>query len=121
MPEDDTPQSNEAIKLDQLTPGEDLGNTIQRPQPPREEITITSLVPGEKSTSHAAGAPPIVYMEDLIVLDLDAPIIRIIPAATSAARKEDTLTTSIPTTAKPKKKKKAKARVKRDVIDDIFG
>lgn len=98
-----------------------MGNTIHRPQPPREEITTASLlpVPSEKSTSHAAGAPPITDMEDLIVLDLDAPIIRMIPAATSTARKEDNLTTSIPTTAKPKKK--AKARAKRDVIDDIFG
>jgi len=118
--EDDVARSNGAIKFDQLPPGEDLGNTIQRPQPLREEIRTTPPlpVPGEENISQAAGTPPAVDIEDLIVLDLDAPIIRIIPAATSAARKEDTPTTPMPTTAKPKKKK---PKVERDVIDDIFG
>ena len=114
--EDDAPQSNEVIKFDQPPSGEDLGNTIQRLQPLRKEITTPPLVPREV-IFQAAGAPPAVDTEDLIVLDLDAPIIRILPTATSVARK-DTPTTPMPTTAKPKKKK---AKVKRDVIDDIFG
>ena len=118
--EDDIPQSKEATKSDRLPPGEDLGNTIQRPQPLREESITTPLlpVPREEDIPQGADTPPVVNMEDLIVLDLDIPVIRIIPAATSAARKEDTPTTSIPTTAKLKKKK---PKVKRDVIDDIFG
>jgi hypothetical protein len=111
--ENGAPQSNEAIKLNQLPPGEDVGDTILRPQPLREEVTATSLllIPKEENISQAADAPPAVDIGELIVLDLDAPIIRNIPAATSA-------TASMPTTAKPKK---VKVKVKRDMIDDIFG
>jgi len=117
---DNIPQSGEAIRFDQLPPGEDLGDTIQRPQPLSGEIITTPflVVPREEDISQAAGTPPTVDMEDMMVLDLDAPVIRVIPAAPLAARKEGTPTTPMPTTPKPKKKK---PKVKRDVIDEIFG
>jgi hypothetical protein len=90
-----------------------LGNTIQRPQPLRKITTV----PWAKNISQAADIARSVDTEDLIVLDLDAPVIRTIPAAPSVPRKESG-PMPMPTTAKPKKKK---PKVKRDVIDDIFG
>ena len=101
------------MKLDQLTPGEDLGNTIQRSQPLRGEIMSTPLLPARR----AADISPTFDMEDLIVLDLEAPVIRTIPAVPPVPREEDT-SMPMPTTAKPKKRK---SKAKRDVIDDIFG
>ena len=104
--------------LDQPPSGEDLGDRIQRPQQLRGEATTTPL-PRAENISQATGASPTIEMEDLIVLDLDAPVIRIIPAALPAPRKADTpMPTPMITAAKPREKK---PKVKRDVIDVIFG
>ena len=108
--------------LDRLLPDEDedLGNTIQRPQPLRAEIITTPFLPIPKTgtVSQAADTPSTLSKEDLIVLDLDVPVIRIIPTAPPAPRKESTLIpTPMPSATKPKKEK---PKVKRDVIDDIF-
>jgi len=107
--------------LDQLLSGEDLGNTIQRPQPLGGEITTTPLLPARKAENipQVTDTSPVIEIDDLIVLDLDAPVIRTIPAAPPAPRQADTpVPTPMITTAKPRKKK---PKVKGDVIDVIFG
>lgn len=109
------------MRPDQLLSCEDLGDTIQRPQPPSSEITTTPLLQAPKAEDlfQATDTSPPVEMEDLIVLDLDAPVIRIIPAAPPAPQQADTaMPTPMITTAKPRKKK---PKVKGDVIDVIFG
>ena len=116
--ENDVPRSTGAMALGQPPSGEDLGDRIQRPQLLRGEVTTTPL-PGAENISQATGASPIIEMEDLIVLDLDAPVIRTIPAVLPAPRKADTpIPTPMISAAKAREKK---PKVKRDVIDVIFG
>jgi hypothetical protein len=107
------------MRPNQLLSGEDLGNTIQRPQPLRGEIITSPLLPASTAEDifQATDASPTVEMEDMMVLDLDAPVIRIIPAAPPAPQKEKDDSPMI-ATAKPRKEK---PKVKRDVIDVIFG
>ena len=109
------------MRSDQLLSFEDLGDTIQRPQPPSSEITTPSLLQAPKAENpfQVTDTSPPVEMADLIVLDLDAPVIRIIPAALPAPQQADApMPTPMITTAKPRKKK---SKVKGDVIDAIFG
>ena len=120
-PENDIPQSTKAVRQDQPPSSEDLGNRIQRPQPLRGEEITTPLLPAPRAEniSQTTDTAPTVEMEDLIVLDLDAPVVRKIPAASPAPRMADTpMPTPKITTSKPRKKK---PKVKRDVIDVIFG